>query len=192
MDINKPISAITIFIVTLVLVSLFVYPKYQESVESQNILIGKEPEYNNKSEYFTKILNILKDLNERQDALKKVDSALPSGFSFAPLVYFLQQKSSENGLIITSISFSQISQVSSDRLALNSPKQQIKDINFRIDLLGGYQGLKNFLYSLEKSARLLEVNTISFASLQSLEGGPKSQNQLQIYDFKLDLRTHTY
>ena len=192
MEINKPISIIIILVISLILIFLFVLPKYQEFRNLQVKLNEKVAEYNSKSAYFDKLAQVLEDMENRKDAMQKINSALPYNFAFSPLVYFLQNKGAENGLIPKSIVFSQGTSSSlADALTANSDRS-IKNITFSLNLTGSYESLKNFLVSLEKSSRLFEINTVSFASLQPLQTGSKSKNQSQSYDFKLEVLTHTY
>lgn len=179
MDINKFVSAIIILVISLMITFLFVLPKYYESNEVQNELTTKQTEYESKVAYYAKIKEIIDGLESKRDILEKVDNALPNQFSFAPLIYFLQRKGDENGILIRSIAFSQ-----------NTPDPLNKDVKsaaFAVDITGNYQGLKNFLMALDKSERLFEVNSISFISPKTNPTGSQ-----QIYDFKLIIETHTY
>ncbi len=197
MEINKPIATIIILIITLILIFLFVWPKYQESSDFQKKLIEKQAEYNGKLVYFKKISEIISEIENKKDSLQKINNALPDNTSFAPLVYFLQKKGSETGLILKSIVFSQVSPtIYNQQVAATLPDsgsaKEIKNIAFTVDVLGNYQGLKNFLAELENSARIFEVGTISFASQGAAAGFAQKKNQVEIYDFKLSLKTHTY
>jgi len=181
MKINKPILAALVFIVTLAGLFLFLIPKYQQLHELQNSITQKEADYNGKRAYYANISEIYKNIESKKDTLEKVDSALPSSFSFASLVYFFQTKGDENGLTLKSISFPQIS--------LATPDQQVRNVPIRLALEGNYQGLKNFLFSLDRSARLFEVGSISFASSSTILQG---LGQHQIYSFTLEVETNTY
>lgn len=191
MEINKPVTTIILLIVTLILAFLFVVPKYQESVNLQVILNEKQAEYDGESDYYTKIFGLLKNIKDRKDSLDKMNSALPSNVSFAPLIYFLQEKVTENGLTVKLITFSDIDPSAYGKV-LPVDSDQIKNIVFAVDLSGSYQGLKKFLYSLEKSARLFQINNITVTSFQSLQSGSEPQIISQNYDFKLEVKTNAY
>lgn len=194
MEINKPIATIVIFIITMISVFLFALPKYQESMSLQLTLAEKLAEYNSKSDYFKDISKTYEDINKRRVVLEKIDSALPPNIAFAPLVYFLQRKGAENGIVNKSIAFSQVSKITT--LASDSKEKsskELKIITINLDSLGTYQSLKNFLSSLEKSARLFEVESISFVSPSRLSGGASDpKNQLQSYNFRLVVKTYSY
>jgi|SRR3989344_923190 len=204
MEINKPIVALISLVIALIVLFLFVAPKFRESSDLQAKLLTKQSEYSGKSMYYEKLSDIFLDIDKRKDVLQKVDDALPSNVSFSSLTYFLQKTASESGLIIKSITFleipasgySQSSPTSQDQsLSSNSINNQVKDITFTIEISGNYQGLKNFLSSLEKSSRLFEMDTISFSTAsaeQSTQGQPKLENQSQTYGFNLTVKTHSY
>jgi len=162
----------------------------------QKQLIEKQSEYNGKSVYFQKIAQTILEIENKKDSLEKINNALPDSVAFAPLVYFLQTKGAETGLILQTITFSQIpvSSVDIQQTALpdTGGLREVKEIGLTVSMLGNYQGLKNFLSALEKSSRIFEVNTISFASQSSAARASNQQNQSQIYNFALSLKTHTY
>ena len=196
MEINKPIATVIILVITLIVIFLFAWPKYQEYNDLQKQFIDKQAEYNGKSVYFQKISQILSDIQVNKSSLEKINDALPDNIEFAPLVYFLQKKGSESGLLVKSVVFSQVSSSAYAQTQAALPEsasaKQVKNIPFTINVLGNYQGLKNFLYALESSSRIFEVDTISFASQGAIAGLAQKKNQVQIYDFKLSLKTHTY
>ncbi len=176
---NKPVSILLIFIITLMVAFLFAAPKYQESVDLQHTLMQKQAEYDGKSAYYASVSKLIKNVQTRADALDKVNDALPSQFSFAPLIYFFQQKGAESGLATQSMAFSKIYQI---------PGQNMKNADVTLSLQGSYPGLKKFLLALDASARLFETHRISFAS--PLQNAAK--NQSPMYQFELEVGVHTY
>lgn len=191
MEINKPVSTVVIIIITIILTLLFVLPKYRSAGDLEKKLIEKQAEYSGKSAYYAKISELFSEIKKREDALKKVDSALPEDSSIAQVVYFIQKKGSENGLIVKSASFSQTSSAGG-RNSPGSSEKEIRDVAFSVNLFGGYQNFKGFLYSLEKSSRLFKVKTISLAPLESLQEKGKPKNQLPTYNFKLEISANIY
>lgn len=194
MEINKPVSAVVAIIVSLILILLFVMPKYRAAGDLQAKLIEKQAEYSGKSAYYTRISELFSEIKKRRNSLEKIDSSLPSDSSFSQSVYFIQKKGSENGLIIKSISFSQLSAMVSGRGSANitDGKKEAGSVSFTVDLFGGYQGFRKFIYDLEKSSRLFQIKKISFAAMESPQGKEKQKNQSPSYNFKMEISVNTY
>ncbi len=188
MEINKPVTIVIILIIDLVLTFLFVVPKYKDIADAKVNLNQKQSEYDNLTDHYLKLLNAVKSIDARKSDFEKIDTALPNHFSFSPLIYFLQEKAGENGLTIKSITSTQFFQDQGQQASSQDSQEQVKNIDFTINLSGSYQGLKKFVMSLERSARLFEVKSISFSSSDQ----NFSQNQPNNYDFKLELGTHAY
>ena len=162
----------------------------------QASLNQKNAEYNSQTEYYIKILNTLKTIKDKKGSLDKIDSALPSAFSFAPIIYFLQKKGIDNGLTIKSINFSKDLSKTYEQVLSTDYNRQYKNVGLTLGVSGSYQNLKNFIHSIETSARIFEVNSISLrfaqGSTQSSQVLTESKNQSVIYEIQLELQTYTY
>lgn len=189
MEINKPITIITFLIIIVIVTFLFVVPKYQEYHDGQTKILEAEAQYSGQSIYYARISEVLAGLEGRKDVLNTIQSALPVGFSLGPVVSFLQKKSSENGVRITSIVFSQASPLLLTETSGANDAGQIKDVAFTLTLAGNYQGLKNFLLAMDNSARLFEMDTVSFSAVDSTA---LAKNKAQEYVLKLEVKTHSY
>ena len=66
----------------------------------------------------------------------------------------------------------------------------IKNMMVTVTISGTYQGLRNFIVSLEKSARLFDIKTVSLSPVEGLNS--RTQSQLKQYDMKLEVTTHAY
>ena len=194
MEVNRPITiAVALFIVVL-LIFFLVAPKYQQFKVFQQKIGEKQAAYDAKFAYYSEVANVYEQLMAKKDIVDKIDSAIPSNVSYGTLVYFFQKKGLENGLIMKGLFLTRASSI--------NPETDIKEITFSLDLLGGYAALKSFMASLEKSARLFEVASISFGSSAQAEAtstllGTKSKNPapaqiLQTYPFKLEVKTYSY
>lgn len=183
MQVNKPTATIIIAIVALLVIVLFSWPKYQEMEDLQRNLGQQSADFNGKSLYYQKINALGLQIKDRQQVLDKISVALPQVATLSPEMYFFQQAAAQNGLAIKSIVFAQGGPINAT--------STIKTILFSLDLSGSYSGLKNFLRQVEGSARIFQVNSISFNSLNPLQT-TSQQNQSQIYHFKLEIKTHAY
>jgi Tfp pilus assembly protein PilO len=183
MEIDRPTAIAIILFVVLVLILYLVIPKFKEFKTVQTELGNIQTEFDAKYAYYAEVNRVYRELENYKDSLDKVETAIPAKASFGPIIYFFQKKSAENGLIIKGLFLTKVS--------LQNPESDIKEIVFSLDLLGNYRALKNFLYSLEKSARLFEVTNISFAS-QIPSVGPLQIPTQQAYSFKLEVKAHSY
>jgi len=203
MQIDRPITiAICLFIV-LLLIFFLVMPEYNTFKDLRFELGKKRAEYNAEYEYFSEIARLYKEIQSRKEALEKIDDALPGGSNFGNLVYYFQNQASADGLIIKSLSLSKSSSPNTSKSSPSSGsdsdkayQQQINmsDIAFSLNLMGSYSALENFMVSLEKSARLFEIKTISFGS-QSAQQSSEAESQFQMeetYKFNLEVATHSY
>ncbi len=197
MNIDRPIAiAITLFII-LLLVFFLVVPEYKTFASLQTELGEKKAEFNAEFDYYASITRIYYDLQGRQDDIKKIDDALPSDPDLGRIVYALQQFATENGLVVKDLFLSKSSSGTKTKIG-----STIKDLIFSADLLGSYPALENFIVSLEKSARIFEVTSISFGSgntgvsqpsqSQSSVVSQQVQQAQQAYSFNLQIKTHSY
>lgn len=184
---QKPIL-ITIFIISTILLVIFlVYPKYQDSDFIKKKLEQKKEEFIYQQDYYEKINMLNKKLEEYKDELKKIDSALPDEPSLPALYDYFLKLSSQNGLILTEMS------VSSPAVSKADP--YLQEILFSISVSGTYTSFKNFLFPLYKSARMIEVESISLAGGEEgeEEKGAKEEVPTEaIFGFNLQLKTHAF
>ena len=184
------IASIVIMVASLLLIFFTVLPKYNELTALQEDLIKKETEFKNRSVYYENILKSLRDVEKRKDAVDKVNVALPEDFYLAPIVYFMEDRGSRAGMSVKSVSFSKSMQLEGSNASLQSA---VKSVALTLVLLGDYQSFKNFLDSLEKSARLFEVENVNLApSPQSTDLDEENKFRSKKYTFRLDVRTNTY
>lgn len=180
MTINRLLIIAISLIATCLLGYFMVAPKYQEFSQLQTTLGSKEAEYNAKYVYYAEVNRVFNELSKRKDSLDKINNALPNNLSLSPLIYYLQKKSSESGLVIKNLFFTKAS--------ASTPNNPLREVVFSMNVIGGYPALKSLLASLEKSANLFEVNSVSFNSPLT----SKISQIAQSYSFTLEVNTHSY
>ncbi len=153
---SLPLVIIICFFLTLILGVWFLWPKFQDLREVQKNIKEKEEQLQSNEEYFSNLKEIKISLEDYQGKLSKINSALPDDPSLPSLFNFLQKASSQSGLTLKGIS----------PFAISSSEEfpTLKEIQFGLKIIGSYSSFKNFLSTLEKSARLIEVENISFIS----------------------------
>ena len=189
---KKLLIAIILFGFSFVIGLVFCFPKFQEMRVAQKQLESKEIELEQKKAYFEEIDILSEKLKQYPDELAIIDFSLPDDFSLPFLFDFFEKIVSRNGLFLTNISQSSGSQ-SSSRSSRSSAETEIfeeteSDNNLKesrtiLSLSGSYSAFKNFLYSVEKSARLIEVENASFSL---------PQDKTSTLNFNITVNTNSY
>ena len=177
--------SIILFGLSFVLGVVFLWPQYQEI---NNLLLRIENTELNiryQEEYYKELLVLDEKLGEYQEDITKIDSALPPDILPTTFLKFLQKITSENGLILTGVSSFSSKPVPG--------KIDIKEGEASLSLAGSYSALKNFLVTLEKSARLIEVDSISFGASPSQFGPEETEGEVsETFGFQLRIKIHSY
>jgi len=184
-------SQLTLIIICFFLILLIgfflIWPKYQNLGALRLETEAKKTELQYLEEYFLRLDQLSQELKKYETQLSKIDFALPSDSSLAllSLMNFLQKASSQNGLVFKEFgSFSIIlPKPPAETPDLQEPKlpSDIQEIHLGFEVAGSYSALKNFLNTLEESAKLIEVEDISF-----------SFGEEETFSFSLKIKTHSY
>lgn len=169
---KKPIYIFIFFGGALIFSIFFTFPKYQEITNLRGQIEEKRIAFQYQEEYLQNLRDLGKKLEDYKEPLEKVKSALPEEPDIPSLFNFLQKAASENGLILEG----------TDTFSVIPPKteEELGEVQVAFSVSGLYPSFKNFLNTLEKSARLIELETVSFSSLK--EG--------DIFHFSLNIIVH--
>lgn len=176
--------AALIIVSAIILLAVGVYflwiPKYNEYKFKLNTLKLRSGEFENKTTRLAELEAKISALSDYQEQIAKIDAAIPVyDFSEVTLLAFVQKIGSENGLIVTNMAVS-----SKDNNSANSGGQagwNIKNLSINVSVKGSYASLKNFLNALYLNSRMINVNSIDFASAEKDE-----------YDISLQLDAKHY
>ncbi len=168
------ISIFIIFLCLILGVIFFWWPEYKNVANLKLEIKERKAELENKNKYFSELDSISLKLKEYGSEFSKIDSALPATPIAPGLINFLAEKSSQNGLILEKVNLDKISPLEQD--------SKIQKISLSLSLSGFYPALRSFVYSLQKSAKLIEVDSIMFSQPQP--GG--------IFSFNLKIKTYSY
>jgi len=177
MSIDRPIAIALIIVITVLLIFFFVLPEYNKFSQLRQSLAEKLGEYDAQHDYYAAIDKIALDLQDKKAELTKIDNALPQDASLGSLMYYLQKTAKSSGLITKSLFLSKAAASTAKTESTNT----VKEIIFSMDATGDYPSLQSFISTLEKSARIFEVNRISFSS----SAGPP-------FNFNLQIKTQSY
>ncbi len=184
---SKSIAIVILLISILVIGTFLIWPKYQD-LRSLQLEIGKKRvELQYKEKHISNLQEVSEELKKYKTELSKIDSALPFNPSLPSLFNFLQKASSQNGLIFRNV----------DSFSMTTPKEKptvptqpgIKEISLNLGVSGSYSAFRNFLSTLEKSARLIKIENISFSSPEEKLTVPTQETP---FDFDLSIRVYSY
>jgi Tfp pilus assembly protein PilO len=122
--------------------------------------------------YFQNLTETSQELKKYETSLLKIESALPRQSSLPELLNFLQKASSQTGLSLSGLSpFS----------TAPTKEGNLGETKLNLAVVGTYSAFKDFISVLEKSARFIEVDNISFSS-------PKEG----LFTFNISLKVYFY
>ncbi len=157
-------TIIICLILSIILGFFLVWPQYQKFTEERWHLKEKETERSNQEEYFTHVENVAKELSGYENEKSKINSAFPYGPDIADILNFLDKATSGNGLSIVKITSFSVDKEKSGSKSSQEKEENVvsraKEINIEFDVKGSYPAFKNFILTLEKSARVIEVESV--------------------------------
>lgn len=194
----KNINSISIVSIILILVSIgillfLVKPIYQKFQIAKTQLSESQTELEYRQEYVKQIADITKRLNKDKDSIDKLNFALPENISIASLFNFLQAAAQKNGLLLTDVTMpTEVPLVlkkkvtgKSGRQIISKQRTNLTYYTFNTTIQGPYNYFKGFVSDLEKSARMIEIDDISFGS--NLESNTSS-----IFSYDLALKVYSF
>ncbi len=121
---------------------------------------------------------LISQYNERAGDIASLDKAVPNGQNVPELLINLEAIASENGLIFSGVNF--------------KPKdlkaKGIKTLVAEMKVKGSYPNFLNYLKAMEKSLRIFDVVSVSFAGVGPGQVGAKLDN----LEFNLIVNTYYY
>ncbi|MBU0546906.1 type 4a pilus biogenesis protein PilO [Patescibacteria group bacterium] len=161
-------------LLTLVIGFFAIYPKYQEITLLRNQIYNKSEEFKFREEYLKELSKASAELKNYDEQLKIIDATLPSEASLPLLFDFFQKAGSQSGMILKNISATK-----------GSSPDNPKKVTISLEASGTYSSFKDFIVILENSARLINVNSVSFGKFNEEE-------QLIIFNFNLTASAFYY
>ena len=170
---SRSTAIVVCLVLSAVLLALMVKPSYQEwSVVSQKIKT-KEVELRSQQDYYDSLQKASNILKDNAASLAKIDTGLPQKPDTPALFEYFQKTCSQNGLILEAISAPNVG---------DAEKFNGKKIGFSLSLSGTYPSFKNLLAAFQKSARPIEIESISF----------RAPAKGDIFNFNISVETYSY
>jgi len=177
----RPLAIIIGLILLIALGIAVVFPEYQNLNSLQLKVKEKEAALQSKKEYFSNLGEISEELKKYEESLSKINSALAAEPGLPALFNFLQTAASQNGLVLKKITPTLPSSLR-EELVKEGWSLEIRETGINLTVTGSYPSFKDFLSNLEKTARMIEIENISFSTGE--EAGP--------IDFNLRIKVYSY
>lgn len=182
----RPLAIIIGLILLLFLGIAVVFPKYQNLNLLQSQVKEKEAVLQSEKEYFSNLSEVSEKLKKHEESLSKINSALAAEPRLPALFNFLQTAVSQNGLVLKQIAPTLPSPLKKE-LVEEGLSPEIRETGINLAVAGSYSSFKNFLSVLEKTARMIELESISFSTPhQETDGGAGP------IDFNLRIKVYSY
>jgi Tfp pilus assembly protein PilO len=117
-------------------------------------------ELDNQNKYVQQLKTIEQMMEEQKELVSKVDSALPSGPDTPSLLKLLDEISTQTGVTLEGINLQQ------GAVGQGGEQEKVKVYSLGLNISGSYFAFKNFLFALERSARLVDVTQTDFSIRQ--------------------------
>jgi len=173
----------TLLIISFLLIFFVGLPKYQALNVLKNQVSANQLELDSREKYFQELQQTSEEIKQYQENLSKIDTALPPDPDLANLFNFFQKISSQSGLTLGKIG-------AGTTVAVEG--QEIKETRTSINVTGSYTALKNFIQSLENSARLIEIENISFTSVKPGGQNEEKKEEKDVFSFTLAIKVYSY
>ena len=182
----KSVTALLALVIVGALTVLVLWPNFQEFNIIQKSIEAAEIELEGKQNYILKLDELKVKLDENQESLAKVETALPDDptVSSLSLSDYLQKVASQSGLIL--------SEAKPFSVAEEKDSAGLRAISFDLKVSGSYPSFKEFLLTLEKSARLIEVKTVSFETSTVGSSDESMTETVKLPTFNLSLKVFSY
>lgn len=160
----------------------FILPSYSDFRSLKKEISEKEIKVQEQQVYLSKLQEISESLEKEAESLEKIDFALPTEVSFASLLNFFQEKVSESGLILKSLAQTKTSVSEPEEKKETPSRPKPKETYFSLNIGGTLPSFENFLKVIEKSSRIIEVESIFL----------KKETREEMIEFNLSLKVYSH
>ena len=157
---SKYLSAGLIFIATVIVGVVLVYPKYQAFRVSGKVVEEKQSELDAQATLINEINKTKSKYKKAEDDLLKVADLLPvlGPKSIADLFIEMESIASESGVLIQTINFGSASEQKDGK-----PAKGYKTVDARLSIVSSYGAFKKFAATIEKNQHLMDIIDVSVA-----------------------------
>lgn len=180
---NKSFAIPILFFISLLVIVYLILPVFFDFSNLKEELEMREKEALAIENYYKDIHDNFNKLKEHQENLEKINSALPADPFMPSLFNYLQKASTENGVFLKGVNLDVISRKTATG---EETIGKVQEEYVSVQLVGFYDGFENFLKSIEKSSRLIEIEEVQIVKegKETLAEGLSTLNLLlKVYSY---------
>jgi Tfp pilus assembly protein PilO len=170
------LEAFVMLIVAFAVGFFLVLPKYQEKQAVERQIQEKNEIIKNNRDYYAGLAVIVDNLDKYQGNLEKVNVALPDRPDAPALMNFVQAAAMQSGLLVKGIDYagntkplSEVDYAVDELQAAAVQGLTLQSYLVSMSLAGSYGNFKNFLSMIERSGRLIAIESIDLQSKNNKE-----------------------
>lgn len=151
---NRVIFIPIFFFLFFVILIYFLLPTLFDLKDLTEKIFHKKKLLQKKESYFFNLNEISQSLKKEEETIKKIDFVVPTQVDLPSLLNFFEKKIEESGLFLENFHIAGF-------LDDSAVEREKKEITISLTLKGTFHSLETFLYNIEKSIRLMELETMS-------------------------------
>jgi len=181
---NKSFAIPILFFIALLIIVYLILPVFSDFNNLKEKLNVREKEALTVENYYKDVHDNFNKLKDYQETLEKIDSALPAESFLPSLFNYLQKTSAESGVFLKSVNLATAPKATvEEKKGGGRATKKIQEEYVSIEVIGSYDGFENFLKSIEKSSRLIEVEEVQITKEASTEGLSTLNLSLKVYSY---------
>ena len=173
----KPIITIICLVGSLGILFFAAWPEYQELRESMAYADVKEEDLQNMINYNQTLESIVSRIeNDYEDQFNKVKESIPDDHYMPSFFAELRRISYRTGVRVESLG----------NFSVGQGDREINEIETSLNVQGDYSNFKSFIKALERSGRIIEVESVS------IEGASTDPDERSILRYNVQILTYSY
>ena len=165
------IASVALLAIAIAVAVLFVWPKYQEFAQMRTDIAERKDRLSSGQAALAKLRIIEGEVSARQGDFDKAEKAIPKDQGLPALYEYIQQLAIDSGLLVASIEGQETAGSMGGATV----------VRFGVKLTGSYGQLKGFLAAARKSARILNVESLTITADSQGSGNLTIQVELSAY-----------
>jgi len=173
------IVPVLLLLVSVMSILFLLVPSFQELAELRGQVKERQGRVVEGEKFLTQVQELKKQIEEREDEFQKIAVGIPLEEELPALYDLVGDLGATSGLVVESIG-------ASERDEGEGKEQGVRTTDIRLELLGSYEGLKNFLTASRRSARILNVQSVNIKGVGGSEAGVRT-----VLDIQIDLEAYS-